>query len=33
MQMFRGFSARLMEKAHRLGIDGLTLPPFQKMMV
>jgi hypothetical protein len=26
MQMFRGFSARLMEAAHRLGIDGLNLP-------
>jgi hypothetical protein len=24
--MFRGFSARLMEAAHRLGIDGLNLP-------
>jgi hypothetical protein len=24
--MFRGFSARLMEVAHRLGIDGLNLP-------
>jgi hypothetical protein len=26
MQMFCGFSARLMEAAHRLGIDGLNLP-------
>jgi hypothetical protein len=26
VQMFRGFSARLMEAAHRLCIDGLTLP-------
>jgi hypothetical protein len=26
MQMFRGFSARLMEAAHLLGIDGLNLP-------
>jgi hypothetical protein len=26
VQMFRGFSARLMEAAHRLGIHGLTLP-------
>jgi hypothetical protein len=26
MQMFRGFSARLMEATHRLGIDGLNLP-------
>jgi hypothetical protein len=26
VQMFRGFSARLMEAAHRLGIDGLNLP-------
>jgi chromosome segregation ATPase len=25
VQMFRGFSARLMEAAHRLGIDGLNL--------
>jgi hypothetical protein len=25
-QMFRGFSAHLMEAAHRLGIDGLNLP-------
>jgi chromosome segregation ATPase len=25
-QMFCGFSARLMEAAHRLGIDGLNLP-------
>jgi hypothetical protein len=24
--MFRGFSARIMEAAHRLGIHGLTLP-------
>jgi hypothetical protein len=24
--MFRGFSAHLMEAAHRLGIDGLNLP-------
>jgi hypothetical protein len=24
--MFRGFSARLMEAAHHLGIDGLNLP-------
>jgi hypothetical protein len=24
--MFRGFSARLMEVAHRLGIEGLNLP-------
>jgi hypothetical protein len=26
MQMFRGFSARVMGAAHRLGIHGLTLP-------
>jgi chromosome segregation ATPase len=26
MQMFCGFSARVMEAAHRLGIHGLTLP-------
>jgi hypothetical protein len=26
VQMFCGFSARLMEAAHRLGIDGLNLP-------
>jgi hypothetical protein len=26
VQMFRGFSARVMEAAHRLGIHGLTLP-------
>jgi chromosome segregation ATPase len=26
VQMFRVFSARLMEAAHRLGIDGLNLP-------
>jgi hypothetical protein len=26
VQMFRGFSARLMEAVHRLGIDGLNLP-------
>jgi hypothetical protein len=26
MQMFRGFSARIMEAAHRLGIHGLNLP-------
>jgi hypothetical protein len=26
MQMFRGFSARVMEAVHRLGIHGLTLP-------
>jgi hypothetical protein len=26
VQMFRGFSARLMEAVHRLGIHGLTLP-------
>jgi hypothetical protein len=26
VQIFCGFSARLMEAAHRLGIDGLTLP-------
>jgi hypothetical protein len=26
MQMFRGFSARRMEEAHRPGIDGLNLP-------
>jgi chromosome segregation ATPase len=30
VQMFRGFSARLMGAAHRLGIHGLTCPPFQK---
>jgi hypothetical protein len=24
--MFHGFSARIMEAAHRLGIHGLTLP-------
>jgi Mg2+ and Co2+ transporter CorA len=26
VQMFRGFSARIMEAANRLGIDGLNLP-------
>jgi hypothetical protein len=26
VQMFRGFSARIMEAVHRLGIHGLTLP-------
>jgi septal ring factor EnvC (AmiA/AmiB activator) len=26
VQMFHGFSARVMEAAHRLGIHGLTLP-------
>jgi hypothetical protein len=26
VQMFCGFSARLMEATHRLGIDGLNLP-------
>jgi hypothetical protein len=26
VQMFRGFSARIMETAHRLGIHGLNLP-------
>jgi hypothetical protein len=26
MQMFRGFSARVMAAAHRLGIHGLNLP-------
>jgi hypothetical protein len=26
VQMFRGFSARIMEAANRLGIEGLTLP-------
>jgi hypothetical protein len=26
VQIFRGFSARIMEAAHRLGIHGLTLP-------
>jgi hypothetical protein len=26
MQMFRGFSARIMEAAHCLGIHGLNLP-------
>jgi hypothetical protein len=26
VQMFRGFSAHIMEAAHRLGIDGLNLP-------
>jgi hypothetical protein len=26
VQMFRGFSARVMEAVHRLGIHGLTLP-------
>jgi hypothetical protein len=26
VQMFCGFSARIMEAAHRLGIHGLTLP-------
>jgi acetolactate synthase regulatory subunit len=26
VQMFRGFSARIMEAAHHLGIHGLTLP-------
>jgi hypothetical protein len=30
VQMFRGFSARLMEAAHRLGIDGLNLPTIPK---
>jgi hypothetical protein len=26
VQMFRGFLARIMEAAHRLGIHGLNLP-------
>jgi hypothetical protein len=26
VQMFHGFSARIMEAANRLGIEGLTLP-------
>jgi hypothetical protein len=26
VQMFHGFSARLMEAVHRLGIDGLNRP-------
>jgi hypothetical protein len=26
MQMFHGFSARIMEAANRLGIEGLNLP-------
>jgi hypothetical protein len=26
VQMFRGFSARIMEAVNRLGIEGLTLP-------
>jgi hypothetical protein len=26
MQMFCGFSARIMEAANRLGIEGLNLP-------
>jgi acetolactate synthase regulatory subunit len=30
VQMFRGFSARLMEAAHRLGIDGLNLPTISE---
>jgi hypothetical protein len=30
MQMFCGFSARLMEAAHRLGIDGLNLPTISE---
>jgi hypothetical protein len=30
VQMFHGFSARLMEAAHRLGIDGLNLPTIPK---
>jgi hypothetical protein len=30
VQMFRGFSARVMEAAHRLGIRGLTLPTVPK---
>jgi hypothetical protein len=30
VQMFCGFSARLMEAAHRLGIEGLNLPTVPK---
>jgi hypothetical protein len=30
VQMFCGFSACLMEAAHRLGIDGLNLPTIPK---
>jgi hypothetical protein len=30
VQMFRGFSARIMEAAHRLGIHGLNLPTVPK---
>jgi hypothetical protein len=30
VQMFRRFSARLMETAHRLGINGLNLPTIPK---
>jgi hypothetical protein len=26
VQMFRGFSTRIMEAANRLGIEGLNLP-------
>jgi hypothetical protein len=26
VQMFRGFSARIMEAVNRLGIEGLNLP-------
>jgi hypothetical protein len=30
VQMFRGFSACLVETIHRLGIDGLNLPTIPK---
>jgi hypothetical protein len=30
VQMFRGFSAHLLEATHRLGIDGLNLPTIPK---
>jgi hypothetical protein len=30
VQMFRGFSARVMAAAHRLGIHGLNLPTVPK---
>jgi hypothetical protein len=30
VQMFRGFSARIMEAVNRLGIEGLNLPTIPK---
>jgi hypothetical protein len=32
VQMFYGFSARVMAAAHRLGIHGLNLPLSPRMM-